>query len=51
MRRMLNQLTQPQPHGAGYDIAQAMEYLINATWTTGAVIDVDGGMGLGAAKL
>ncbi len=25
MRRMLNQLTQPQPHGAGYDIAQAME--------------------------
>jgi transcription termination factor Rho len=25
MRRMLNQLTQPQPHGAGYDIGQAME--------------------------
>ena len=33
------------------DIAQAMEYLIHATWTTGAVLDVDGGMGLGSAKL
>ena len=28
MRRMLNQLTQPQPHGAGYDIAQAMELFL-----------------------
>lgn len=37
--------------GAPEDIAQAMEYLINATWTTGAVLDVDGGMGLGATKL
>jgi transcription termination factor Rho len=25
MRRMLNQLTAPQPHGAGYDLTQAME--------------------------
>ena len=37
--------------GEPEDIAQAMEYLINASWTTGAVIDVDGGMGLGASKL
>lgn len=37
--------------GEPEDIAQAMEYLILATWTTGAVVDVDGGMGLGAAKL
>jgi transcription termination factor Rho len=29
MRRMLNQLTQPQPHGAGYDIAQAMELFLS----------------------
>ena len=37
--------------GEPEDIAQAMEYLINATWTTGAVVDVDGGMGLGNTKL
>ena len=37
--------------GEADDIAQAMEYLMHASWTTGAVIDVDGGMGLGAAKL
>jgi 3-oxoacyl-[acyl-carrier protein] reductase len=37
--------------GEAEDIAQAMAYLINAPWTTGAVLDVDGGMGLGAAKL
>jgi 3-oxoacyl-[acyl-carrier protein] reductase len=37
--------------GEPEDIAQAMEYLMLASWTTGAVIDVDGGMGLGAAKL
>lgn len=37
--------------GAPEDIAQAMEYLINASWTTGAVLDVDGGMGLGVTKL
>jgi transcription termination factor Rho len=29
MRRMLNQLTQPQPHGAGYDVAQAMEAFLS----------------------
>ena len=37
--------------GEPEDVAQAMEYLINAGWTTGAVIDVDGGMGLGSSKL
>jgi 3-oxoacyl-[acyl-carrier protein] reductase len=37
--------------GSPDDIAEAMEYLINATWTTGAVVDVDGGMGLGVTKL
>ena len=37
--------------GEPEDVAQAMEYLINASWTTGAVIDVDGGMGLGSSKL
>lgn len=37
--------------GEADDIAQAMEYLINASWTTGAVLDVDGGMGLGSTRL
>lgn len=33
------------------DIARGMEYLINADWTTGAVLDIDGGMGLGVTRL
>lgn len=37
--------------GEPRDIAEAMEYLLLASWTTGAVLDVDGGMGLGATKL
>jgi NAD(P)-dependent dehydrogenase (short-subunit alcohol dehydrogenase family) len=37
--------------GEAVDIARAMEYLINADWTTGAVLDVDGGMGLGVTRL
>ena len=33
--------------GTTREIAQAMEYLILADWTTGAILDVDGGLGLG----
>ena len=29
------------------EIAEAVEYLIRAEWTTGAILDVDGGLGLG----
>ncbi len=29
------------------EIAEAVEYLIQAKWTTGSVLDVDGGLGLG----
>ena len=29
------------------EIAEAMLYLISAKWTTGAIVDVDGGLGLG----
>jgi NAD(P)-dependent dehydrogenase (short-subunit alcohol dehydrogenase family) len=36
--------------GTGEQIAEAVEYLIRAEWTTGAVIDVDGGMGLGVTR-
>ena len=50
-RRMLRGFPTGRRFSETDDIAQAMEYLINATWTTGAVLDVDGGMGLGAAKL
>jgi 3-oxoacyl-[acyl-carrier protein] reductase len=37
--------------GKPEEIGEAMEYLICAEWTTGAIVDVDGGMGLGSAKL
>ena len=37
--------------GTPDDIAEGIEYLLLADWTTGAVLDVDGGMGLGATKL
>ena len=33
--------------GTEQEIAEAIEYLIAAEWTTGAIVDVDGGLGLG----
>ena len=33
--------------GTEREIAEAMLYLISAKWTTGAIVDVDGGLGLG----
>jgi len=33
--------------GTEQEIAEAIEYLITAEWTTGAIMDVDGGLGLG----
>jgi len=36
--------------GTADEIAEAMEYLIRAEWTTGAVLDVDGGLGLGLTQ-
>ena len=32
------------------DIAEAVEYLISARWTTGTILDVDGGLGLGLTE-
>ena len=32
------------------EIAEAMAYLITAPWTTGALLDVDGGLGLGITR-
>ena len=36
--------------GTPEDISEAVEYLINARWTTGAILDVDGGLGLGLTE-
>lgn len=33
--------------GSTTEIAEAVDYLVRAEWTTGAVLDVDGGLGLG----
>ena len=33
------------------EIAEAVEYLICSEWTTGAILDVDGGLGLGLTNL
>ena len=33
--------------GTTEEIAEAMAYLICAEWTTGAILEVDGGLGLG----
>ena len=33
--------------GTAEEIAEAVEYLICSEWTTGAILDVDGGLGLG----
>jgi 3-oxoacyl-[acyl-carrier protein] reductase len=36
--------------GTAREIAEAMAYLICAEWTTGSIVDVDGGLGLGLTQ-
>jgi len=33
--------------GTNTEIAEAVDYLARSEWTTGAILDVDGGLGLG----
>lgn len=36
--------------GTANEIAEAVDYLVRGEWTTGAVLDVDGGLGLGLTR-
>ncbi len=36
--------------GTSQEIAEAVDYLARGEWTTGAILDVDGGLGLGLTK-
>ena len=36
--------------GTATEIAEAVDYLVRGEWTTGAILDVDGGLGLGLTR-
>jgi 3-oxoacyl-[acyl-carrier protein] reductase len=44
-------LTPLRRSGSAEEVAEAIEYLAYSEWTTGAILDVDGGLGLGTLNL
>ena len=54
-RRLVEEVFAPatplRRSGSAEEVAEAIEYLSYAEWTTGAILDVDGGLGLGRLYL
>ena len=55
LRRLVEEVFAPatplRRSGSAEEVAEAIEYLSYAEWTTGAILDVDGGLGLGRLYL
>ena len=54
-RRLIEEVFDPitplRRSGRAKEVAEAIEYLAYSEWTTGAILDVDGGLGLGTLNL
>lgn len=54
-RRLVDEVFAPisllRRSGNAEEVAEAIEYLAYSEWTTGSILDVDGGLGLGELQL